>query len=92
MSEEQAKEAQTKETQVKEDLRKVKGRLSQQAERLSLKEYLIEHPYISLGAAFLSGAVLGCSGEGREKAAKTMAEAVAAELFSHAKEENRRGQ
>ena len=77
------------EKQAREGLRATKARLTEQAGSLSIKEYMAEHPYLTLGAAFFAGAVLGCTGEGREKAASTIAEAITKELFSRGKEERK---
>jgi hypothetical protein len=68
----QQKESQISLEQAREDLHSAKKRLTGQAENLSWKEYVAEHPYIALGAAFFSGALLGGSREAREGVAQAL--------------------
>ena len=75
-------------SQAREELRSAKARLSAQAEKISLKEYMAEHPYISLGVAFLSGALLGGSQEGRKDVAKTVAEVITKEVINQGKQDS----
>jgi len=55
----------TDEGQAKLELNRAKESLSEQARHLSIKSYLSKHPYVSLGAAFLSGVLVGGSTEAR---------------------------
>ena len=73
--------------QTREDLSSAKKRLSGQAETMSLKEYMVKHPYIALGAAFFSGALLGGSREARQDIAKAVAEVIGKEVVSMGKKE-----
>ena len=71
--------------QLRGELAQAKERLSGQAEDLSVVEYLKAHPYISVGAAFLSGLVLSGSREAREGLAKLAVDIVGNEILNHGK-------
>ena len=58
-------------------LQEAKERLAGQSEHLSANEYMAKHPYLTLGAAFLSGVFLGGSQGAREEIAR-----VATDLIS----------
>jgi hypothetical protein len=68
---------------IREELDMAKARVAGQAERLSVKEYMVDHPYITLGAAFLSGAILGGSHEAREQLAKAVVDIIRSEVTFH---------
>ena len=84
---EQQKKPQVSLEQAEEGLRAAKDRLSGQAENLSIKEYMVKHPYIALGAAFFTGTLLGGSGEVRESIIKAVVAAVSNEVVHHDKKE-----
>ena len=72
-------------SRMKSDLRSAKERLSKNAEGLSVSVPMAEHPYMSLGTAFLSGAVLGAVGDRGEvgdKIIRTMAEVLSEKILS----------
>jgi hypothetical protein len=69
--------------QIREELDIAKARVTERAESLSFKEYMVEHPYVTLGAAFLSGVVLGGSHETRESLAKAVVDIISSELTYH---------
>ncbi|MCL2120683.1 MAG: hypothetical protein FWH28_00350 [Clostridiales bacterium] len=81
----QQKEPQVNLEQTGEALRSAKERLSGQAESLSLKEYMVKHPYIALGTAFLAGTLMGGSGEIRESVVKAATEVISKEVIHHEK-------
>ena len=74
------KEPQISPGQLREELAAAKGRITGQAEQLALKEYMKAHPYITLGAAFLSGVILGGSHDARENLAKAVVEIIRSEV------------
>ena len=76
-----SKEPQMSYEQAKEVLDEAKERLAGQGEKLSLKETMAKHPYLSLGAAFLTGAVAGGSREAREEVTRAVIDAFSRELF-----------
>ena len=82
------KEPQVSPAQIREELNAAKERIASQAEQLSLKEYMKAHPYITLGAAFLSGVLLGGSSEGREGLAKAVVNIINNEVTYHKNEKN----
>ena len=58
-----------------------KARLAAQAEAFSLKEYMVQHPYITLGAAFFSGVLAGGSRDALEDVARAVVSAVGKEII-----------
>jgi len=48
---------------MKDELKSAKEKLTENAEGLSVRLPVNDHPYMSLGAAFLSGAALGAAGD-----------------------------
>ena len=81
----QQKEPQMSAEESKDALRQAKERLSDHAEQLSLKEYMVKHPYISLGAAFFSGVLAGGSQDALEDIAKALISAVSKEVINRDK-------
>jgi len=73
--------------QTRKELSSAKERLSGQADAVSLKEYMVKHPYIALGAAFFSGALLGGSREARQDIAKAVAEVIGNEVVNMGKKD-----
>ena len=71
--------------QMKKDLQSAKEKLSKDAEGLSVMSPMAEHPFMSLGTAFLSGAVLGAvrdRGEVGDRIIRTMAEVFSEKILS----------
>ena len=68
--------------ELKKDLRIAKERLRVNARELSLKKSIAEHPYVSLGAAFATGALLGASGETQKEIARMTVEILGKELIN----------
>jgi len=62
--------------QIREELDQAKERLTEQAGQLSLKEQMAKHPYITIGAAFFSGALIGASSEIREDIAGVVVDII----------------
>ncbi len=58
-----------------------KDRLAEKAQQLTLKDYMTKHPYISLGAAFFSGVLLGGSHEARADISRTMMDVIGKEVI-----------
>ena len=81
----QQKEPQIDGEQIRRELNQAKERLSEQAGNLSLKEQMKEHPYITLGVAFFSGALLSGSSEAREGIARTVIDFIGKEIVRHEK-------
>ena len=75
------KESQVEPGQTREELRSAKARLAEQAGKFSIKECMARHPYLSLGASFFAGAVLGGSKEIRECVAHVVAEVISNEVL-----------
>jgi len=82
------KEPKVSPEQIRKELDIAKARVAGNAERLSIKEYMVDHPYITLGAAFLSGAIMGGSHEMRDNLAKAVVDIISSELTSR-RDENR---
>ncbi|MCL1805604.1 MAG: hypothetical protein FWG28_06355 [Clostridiales bacterium] len=80
------KEPQVSLDQVRSELRIAKESITSRAEGVTVKEYMRTHPYMTLGAAFLSGAVLSGSGELREKLAKAIVDIISNEVIQYKQE------
>ena len=74
------KKSQVNEKQSREALHAAKERLSEQAHQLSLKEYMVAHPYITLSAAFFTGIIAGGSRDMLEDVAHVVVSAVSKEF------------
>ena len=68
--------------ELKRDLRAAKEKLRLSSEGLSLKKSMAEHPYMSLGAAFVAGAALGVSGQAQTEIARVAVEVIGKELIN----------
>jgi len=73
--------------QTRQDLREAKARLSGQGESLSLSAYMAEHPYVSMGAAFLSGALMGGAREVRDSIVQAIVGVIHEELVQKRKKD-----
>ena len=62
--------------QARSDLDAAKGRLTGQAQKISLKAQMVKHPYITIGAVFLSGLLLGGSNEARGDIARKVLDVI----------------
>ena len=80
------KEPQVNPEQIRSDLAAAKERIKGQAEGLTIKEYMKAHPYVVLGAAFLSGAVLGGSGDIKERLANAVVDIISNEVIQAKKD------
>ena len=80
------KEPQVSPDQIRRELISAKERITAQAGDVTIKEYMKNHPYMTLGAAFLSGAVLGGSGNLKEKLAKAVVDIISNEVIQYKKE------
>ena len=85
------KEPQVSPEQAREELKQAKARIAGQGERLSVKEYMVDHPYITLGAAFLSGVILSGSRETRESLAKAVIDIISSEVTNYKSDTKREG-
>ena len=74
------KKPQVSPEQARSDLGAAKERLAGQAKGLSVKDFMADHPYASLGTAFVSGAILGGSHEARVGVARTLLDLVVDEI------------
>lgn len=79
------KEPQVSPDQLREELKSARERIVAQAENLSIREYMKTHPYMTLGAAFFSGAVLGGSRELKENLAKAVVDIISNEVIDFKK-------
>ena len=68
--------------QLKVDLRVAKDRLGANAREVSIKKSIVEHPFIFLGAAFVTGAALGASGQAQTEIARMAVEVLGKELIN----------
>jgi hypothetical protein len=71
--------------EIREELKLAKGRLTEQAGQLAWREYAVRHPYLSLGAAFFTGTLLGGSPEARANLSFVAATALAREILRRPK-------
>ena len=79
-----SKESKVSVEQMKSDLLSAKKKLTDSAEGLSIKAPMADHPYMSLGAAFISGATLGAIGD-RDvggRVVRTMAEVLGEKILT----------
>ncbi len=67
--------------EAKAELNLAKDRLAAKAQQLTLKDYMVKHPYISLGAAFFTGVLLGGSHEARADISRTMMDIIGKEVI-----------
>ena len=63
-----------------DELRTAKDRLTKHAEKLSLKEYMVKHPYITVGVAFLTGMLAGNSQDILEDVTRAVVSVVSKEI------------
>ena len=67
------------------DIRAAKERLQGQAGQLTVKQCMVNHPYLSLGTAFFSGVLAGESHEIRVELARKVIEVIGSEIKGHSK-------